>query len=51
MISRTQLRSVRAFLRKEVEQKKLTVSGDHIIISPEEEEKEFLRKRLFILLQ
>lgn len=39
------MRSVRAFFREEVERKRLTVSGDHIIISPEEEEKEFLRMK------
>ena len=42
---RTQMRSLRAFFREEVEQKKAVTSDDHIVVSAEQEEAEFQRMK------
>ncbi|CAO1411510.1 unnamed protein product [Diamesa serratosioi] len=42
---KTQMRSLRAFFREEVEQKKAVTSDDHIVVSAEQEEAEFQRMK------
>lgn len=41
ILFRTQMRSVRLFLREELERARETTTADHFVMSPEQEEEEF----------